>query len=151
MLYHIYLYIIDRDYVCWLLGRLAWQTNVLWRCSRETCRQRWSSLFFLSPHPFPHFYHSKHFHYHYLYSFEVLSRRSQGQTSQCKEESSIDSLSQPLKMRVPRAPRGVYSAVSSSNSSLSSSVSDPQRGSTSSNVRKRNYIIFDENDEDTLI
>ena len=78
-------------------------------------------------------------------------RESQGKTSQCKEESSIDSLSQPLKMRVPRAPRGVYSAVSSSNSSLSSSVSDPQRGSTSSNVRKRNYIIFDENDEDTLI
>ena len=84
-------------------------------------------------------------------SFNGPKRESQGQTSQCKEESSIDSLSHPLKMRVPRAPRGVYSAVSSSNSSLSSSVSDPQRGSTSSNVRKRNYIIFDENDEDTLI
>ena len=81
-------------------------------------------------------------------------RESHGQTIQCKEVSSIDNLSQPLKMRVPRAPRGahhMYSAASSSNSSLSSSISDPQRGSTSSNVRKRNYIIFDENDEDTLI
>ena len=81
-------------------------------------------------------------------------RESRGQTVQCKEVSSISSLCQPSKMRDVRPPRGahhMYSTASSSTSSLSSSVSDPQRGTTSSHVRKRNYIIFDENDEDTLI
>ena len=36
-------------------GRLAWQTNVLWRCSRETCRQRCKSQSFSSFSPFQTF------------------------------------------------------------------------------------------------
>ena len=76
-----------------------------------------------------------------------------GQTSQYKDIASLGLLQQP-KMRVVHPPRGahhMYSTASSSSSSLSSNVPDPHRGSTASHVRKRNIIIFDENDEDTLI
>ena len=77
-----------------------------------------------------------------------------GTTSQCKDTALLGITQQP-KMRVVHPPRGahhMYSTASSSSSSLASSVTEPHRGSTSAHPRKRNYnIIFDENDEDTLI
>ena len=75
------------------------------------------------------------------------------QTYRYKDDAHLGPAHQP-KMRVVQPHRGahhMYSTAGSSSSSLSSTVSDPQRGSTTSHVRKRNYIIFDENDEDTLI
>lgn len=77
-----------------------------------------------------------------------------GTTSQSKDAALL-ALTQQPKERVVRPPRGahhMYSTASSSSSSLASSITEPHRGSTSAHARKRNYnIIFDENDEDTLI
>ena len=63
-------------------------------------------------------------------------------------------LSQHPKMRVVQPPRGairMYSTTSSSSSSVASSNPESHKSSSASHARKRNYIIFDENDEDTLI
>ena len=82
------------------------------------------------------------------------NREEIGKTSQYKDAALLGLTQQP-KMRVVHPPRGahhMYSTASSSSSSLASSVTEPHRGSTSAYTRKRNYnIIFDENDEDTLI
>lgn len=60
-------------------------------------------------------------------------------------------LPQNPKMRVVHPPRGAHYMYGTAGKSLISPSSDSTRDSTRSSVRKRNYIIFDENDEDTLI
>ena len=80
-------------------------------------------------------------------------RETRGRLPQNHDNAPLG-LPQHPKMRVVHPPRGahhMYSTASSSSSSLSSSLQDAQRESTATHVRKRNYIIFDENDEDTLI
>ena len=81
-------------------------------------------------------------------------REKRGRASHSHDVLPCD-LPQHPKMRVVYPPRGahhMYSPASSSSSSVSSGIQDTQRETKASqHVRKRHYIIFDENDEDTLI